>query len=99
MNTKTATYTIMALVLGYTIMSVVPTMLAPPMLLIENGENTSGDPVLEAPRGDTLGGYSGEDSTLKQDTGTNTVNSQVYYLMLDVIIAFTVYYIARKRFM
>ena len=99
MNTKTTSYTILALVLGYTIMSIVPTMLTSPMMLIENGATTKGDELLETPQGETLGDNYLGDSTQGRDAGSEAGDSQIYYLMLDIIIAFTVYYLARRRFM
>jgi hypothetical protein len=99
MNTKTTSYTILALVLGYTIMSIVPSMLTSPMMLIENGATTKGDELLETPQGETLGDNYLGDSTQGRDAGSEAGDTQIYYLIFDVIIAFTVYYLARRRFM
>ena len=99
MNTKTTSYTILALVLGYTIMSIVPTMLTSPMMLIENGATTKGDELLETPQGETLGDNYLGDSTQGRDAGSEAGDAQIYYLIFDVIISFTVNYLARRRFM
>ena len=80
-------------------MSIVPSMLTSPMMLIENGATTKGDELLEAPQGETFEDNYLGDSTQGRDAGSEAGDSQIYYLMLDIIIAFTVYYVARKRFM
>lgn len=102
MNNKTMLYAILAVFLGYSIMTYIPSAFSPQILLSQSDLELNDDILTSTSPGDNFstGGRLNEnvDNNSKNLAGIETNNHiQYLYILIDLVIALFVYYLARKQ--
>lgn len=103
MNNKSTIYAFLAVIIGYSLMTYIPSKMSPSLLYSERSNEYNDSFLATPPEGDILGS---NDKTAAQaaETAAKTardqaeVNMQFAFITIDLGIALLVYYIARKRF-
>jgi len=103
MNNKSTIYAFLAVIIGYSLMTYIPSTMSPSIMYSERGDSNNDSYLAIPPDGEILGS---DDKTAAQAAETaassardqSEVNMQFIFITIDLGIALLVYYIARKRF-
>ena len=98
MNEKTITYTVLAMVLGYSLVSILPSMFSSQDFLYQNeAVDKNGTETLGPPTFNGSEQRADDGNPAETDYVTISPDYQLHYIVLDLSIAFSIYYLARKR--
>ena len=102
MNNKITMYAFLALILGYSLITYVPSAFTPTSLQSQRDQEIDDKVFSSIPDGETLdseGKLAGDSSSSPEDSTNMQLesNMQYVYLVIDLSIALAVYYIFRKR--
>jgi hypothetical protein len=104
MDSKISVYTVLAVVLGVLLTSVIPASLTPKQEPLFMAESDVEAPIMKTPVEDELLGSRADSemnfSTPVGDVRANLLNQALHYiiLVLDLLVALGVYIVARRRF-
>lgn len=104
MDSKIPVYTVLAVVLGVLLTSALPASLTPKQGPIFASESDSEAPVMKAPAEDEVLGSRADEgrgfATPAGGVGTSLLDQALQYriLVVDLLVALGVYFVARRRF-
>jgi hypothetical protein len=113
MENKTLVYTVLAISLGYLLVSAVPSRLAPPMYAESGDESelmrspvpegteppTEGTATADSSKEDTLSSESAQEERLATGSGSGNLIVSVFGTWsINLLVAISVYFFARRRF-
>jgi len=103
MNNKATIYAFLAVILGYSLMTYIPSTITPSMTSIERSNDTNDSWLSTTPDSDILGSE-GKSAAETAETAANYAKAQTEssvqfaFIAFDICLALGVYFLARKRF-